>query len=187
MTIEIIKLTDWDELHCWYHGQTSPQGCYIELDCRNNSLAACYNHEIGNAIPFSLYHGHDRRYGIPCITADAANDLMEELLPLAERVVAGYRSEWDGHNHVARLDADAIAAEEEIERMIAERDFENDGVSTWDASEWLDGSDLPITAATTDEEIAAMAYDIEEEASCERIILIATVKYLERRREDLAE
>jgi hypothetical protein len=184
-TVEIRRLAEWDALHRHYQGQTEPQGCYIELDCQTGLLTATYNAEIGNAIPFSVYHGHDRRYHIPCITADAANELMEEIRPLAERVIAGYTSEWDGSNHRARFTTDAEQAEEEIERIIEGVDVETCGISDADASEWLTETDPAITAQTTDEEIATLAEQAEKDAAYERIVLIDADGYLTRLRDEM--
>ena len=185
-TVEIRRVAEWDALHCNYQGQTERQGCYIELDCQTGLLTATYNAEIGNAIPFSVYHGHDRRWGIPCLIADAANDLLDEISPLAQRVLDGYTSEWDGNNHVARLSDDAQAAEDEIERLIDDlRVDETNGISDADAGEWLTETDPAITAQTTDEEIAALAEQAEQDAAYERIVLIDAEGYLTRLRDEM--
>ena len=183
--LTIRPLTAWNELHHWYQGQTAPQDCYIELDCANRTLSAYANSEIGNAVPMNTWNGHDRRYHIPCITADAANELMEEIRPLAERVIAGYTSEWDGSNHRARFTTDAEQAEEEIERIIEGVDVETCGISDADASEWLTETDPAIMAQTTDEEIATLAEQAEKDAAYERIVLIDADGYLTRLRDEM--
>lgn len=81
MNVSIQKINSADELHCHYDQQTSAQPCYVSLDCGTGELTASYNVEIGSAIPFSVYHGHVRRYGIPCLTPEAANDLLETIAP----------------------------------------------------------------------------------------------------------
>lgn len=140
MSITIDKLTDKTALHCHYDRQSEAQPCYIELDCKTETLRADYNGEIGNAIPFSVYHGHTQRWGIPMLTADAANGLLGRIAPLAERVVAGYDEKWDGNNHVATFTDDAQSAIEEIEALCDIEEDESLCVTEWDAGYWLQNS-----------------------------------------------
>ena len=141
IAIKVIELAEKNELHCRYDRQTSAQACYIELDCRRKTLTASYNAEIGNAVPFTVYHGHDQRFGIPALTTAAANALLDEVAPLAERVIAGYSSEWDGRNHVAEFDDDATAALEEITAICdAVEADETNSVQAWDAGDYLQPS-----------------------------------------------
>jgi hypothetical protein len=120
-----------------YPQQMQPQGAYIELDCKTGQMIADWNGEIGNAIPFSVYHGHDRRWPVPNnMSADAINSLMDEIAPLAQRVLDGYDSTWDGNNMVAVLDDDAQEAEAAIVSLIPD---EGDLV-VWDVEEYLFGN-----------------------------------------------
>jgi predicted transcriptional regulator len=176
-TVTIKKIKSNDELHCHFPGQYDRQQCYVELDCTNSILSASYNAEIGGAVPFSVYHGHDQRWDIPCLTADAANSLMEDILPLAERVVAGYESVWDGQNQVAEFDDDARAAIDEINGLCdgVEAD-ECNTISEYDVDEFLDSTvhthgayvDIDdighITAATSDSELESIESKINQMA-----------------------
>lgn len=176
MTITITQVSG-TELYNRYPQQTSPQDCYVELDCEAETLSAEANPEIGNAIPFSVYHGRTLRWSIPALRADAANALLAEIAPLAERVCAGYECEWDGNNHVGRLDDDATAAREEIERLCSQDRDEHETVSVWDAAEWFGplGSrstqavELGITAATTDDELAEIVRRERDNADGEHV------------------
>jgi hypothetical protein len=183
--MNIIKST---KLFCHYPGQTESQPCYIELDCKSETLSATYNGEIGNAVPFSVWHGHDQRFGIPCLTTDAADDLMAEIAPLAEIVVAGYASEWDGNNNVARFTDEATAATEKITAICdAVEADESNSIQAWDAGDYLDNTVYfknesgeqckwktlhhaiidgvgTITAQTTDNDLGQMKTKIEDDA-----------------------
>ncbi len=175
--METIKITEKFELAHQYPGQNKPQDCYVDLDLKNETLTADWNGEIGNAVPMDVYHGHTRRYSIPCLVMDAANDLLDEIAPLAERVIAGYESWWNGNNHIAKLDDDAQAAEDEINKICNETYVsadENNTVRMWDAEEWLDNIKSD-TAGKTDEELEKMAEEYEGEAESENIHLDSDV------------
>ena len=121
--MRIIKTTS--SIYCQYDGQCQPQDCYIEIDLDNSKIEASYNGEIGNAVPMAVWHNRISRYEIPCIFPATADELMKELLPLAERMEAGYESIWDGSNYVGSLTEDAQAASDEIERICQEVEGED--------------------------------------------------------------
>ncbi len=173
-TIEIVYVESDTELHHRYRGQASAQGCYVWLNCKTSKLGASHDSEIGNAVPFAVHHGHTRRFTIPALKAAPANELLEEIAPLAARVVAGYSSEWDGSNHVADFDDDAEAAIDEIDTLcqrIVDRADDSEQVSVWDAADWFGGvgdhdqqrKALGITVETTDEQLDEI--ETREEAS----------------------
>jgi hypothetical protein len=178
--VQILPVEAWNELCCHYDRQTTRQPCFVELDCQTGTLTARYNPEIGNAIPCSVWHGHEQRWDIPCLTADAANELMDDITPLAQRVLDGYSSEWDGSNHVAHFTADAHAASEEIAETIdAINVSEDNGVSCWDAGDWLNSSTVDGLGADTDDDgVAALARQFETEAAEQNIVLRGTEEYL---------
>jgi hypothetical protein len=147
-----------------YPGQIDQQGAYIELDTKTGELSADYNAEIGNAVPMRNWHGITRRYTIPALTATAANDVMVEITPLAQRVIDGTEIVWNGNNHVARLNDDAQQAEAEIEQLCeAERDNVENIVSCLVPEDWL--YDIKSdTEGKTDAELQTMATEFEAEA-----------------------
>ena len=161
VTIQETKTTD--ELVHKYPGQSDPQPCYVELDLRDGVMLADWNSEIGNAIPFTVYHGHVQRYSIPSLTADAANALMQELLPLAERVVDGYKSVWNGNNNVARLTDDASEANDAIDDRCQQEFDGADVLEHVPADNWYNDFSDDI-ADKTDEELEAIARDAGEAA-----------------------
>ena len=123
-----------------YFGQCQCQDAYIELDCKSGVLSASYDAEIGNAVPFSVYHGHDQRWGIsPYMKIKAINKLLEKIEPWAQQIIDGYEEYWDGNNNVARFDKSAKEADETIQAIIEEHDLCDDNVfyvlDDW--SEWF--------------------------------------------------
>ncbi len=175
MTITIATIGRTD-LHLHYPGQTQCQPCHVAIDIRGDGeLSAEADPEIGGAYPMAVGHGLVLRWTIPALRGDAANDLLQRLAPLAQRVVDGSSEGWDGSNRVGKLNDDARAAVEEIESIC---DAVNGSeVVVWKAEDWYEplasaklrgdarladiGRDLGITAATTDEELSALE-DAEE-------------------------
>lgn len=178
--IDTIGATD---LHVRYPRQSEAQDCYVELDTRGDGrLSVSANSEIGNAIPFAVYHGLVLRFSIPALRGEAANALLAEIAPLAERIVAGASEEWDGSNNVGRLDSDANKASEEIER-ICEGVDDADKIVAWDASEYYDATgrgrgddrlrsiahEIGITARTSDTRLAEIERAEERKANVEGV------------------
>lgn len=146
------------QLYHRYSGEFDPQPCYIALGLREERLWADYNANVGGAVPMDAWHGFERRYSIPCLTATAANALLREIAPYAERVLAGYDSHWDGHRYVAVLDEEAHLAEEAIELLCeaAGADGEDEVREPWEAEDYFANDPLNwITAETSDEELLA--------------------------------
>lgn len=205
--VRIIECTDPTELFRHYDGQSEPQSAYIELDTQNETLSASYDAGIGSGVPASVYHGLDRRYGIPILTADAANRVMEEIAPLANRVIAGTKAVWDGNNTVAEFTEDALAAEEEIEELLGlpsqdsgwgsepNQGFDDsDLVGVWDIDGATNGSevdDYDITADTTDGRLEEIEQEILADLAVCNGSTVAVCHglddYLKELRDELAE
>jgi len=198
MPVRIIETESEDALYRRYDSQTSAQGCYIELDLRGETLSADYDSEVGNAVPFTVFHGFERRYSIPALTGSAADELMYRLAPLADRMLADWESEWDGNNHKAVLGEDAQAAEEEI---IAEIGYDpedrnadqGDLVEVWDVDGACNGTeveDYDITADTTDERLDEIEEIIRKSladvSDSPVVVLDGVAEYLRDKRNELA-
>lgn len=100
---------------------------------------------------------------------NSAREYLEsdEAVGLIKTIIAGYEVEWDGNNHVGRLDDDAREAWDElvadINRLL-DTDWE-----LWDVSDWIDPID--VTAPTTLDELKQLAADAETAAEQEHAIL----------------
>jgi hypothetical protein len=197
--VKFLDGGDVSVLYCHYLGQTEPQPCFIALDLEDGELWADYDANIGNGVPMAVFHGRTLRYPISHLTANAANDLLDEAAPLAQEIIDGASIEWDGENHVGVLAEGASRAHEDLIELCADRLFEErDVITEMDAGDWWpDGSEsavreLGITVETTDEEIAGMAEKAEEEAlygqpSGGPVMLIGMDRYLTTLRDDLRE
>ncbi|MDX3232566.1 hypothetical protein [Streptomyces sp. ME19-01-6] len=201
-TVRIIECTSPTELYRHYDGQSEAQPAYIELDTQTGTLSASYNGEIGNAVPFTVFHGLDRRYSIPVLTADAVNRVMREIAPLADRIITGTEAVWDGNNTVAELTEDALAAEEQIEKTLGCGYFSNDLppfgdedlVGVWDIDGAVNGQEVDeydITADTTNallDEIEQDILDNLRDCGDQQVVVCHGLgDYLRGLRDELAE
>ena len=119
-----------------YDGQCQPQPAYIQLD-EDGYVCADYSGEIGNAVPFSVWHNRDARIGIrPAVSGKALREMFadDEFIALVRRYYDGLTVEWDGGNNVGTLTEDAKAALEEIERMAEDLDQ----INVFSASDWVE-------------------------------------------------
>jgi len=167
MQITYTKTNELAPLYRQYPVQSEPQPAYVELDPEAGTLDAAWNPVIGTAVPMDVWHHRRIRSSVRNDISEAALlELLEAIRPLAERIEAGYDRHWDGHNHVGRYDEDAEAAIDEI-RELCEAIDDDDCDLVWDAGEWLSScspADLGVTADTTDEQLAAIAADLEDDA-----------------------
>ncbi len=209
MGITVRKISSISDIYCRYDSQTSRQDVYIEIDCRGETISASYNAEIGNAVPARVFHGHEQRFTVPLLTVEEMNDLLDRLAPLAERVIAGYESSWNGSSHVAVFDDDAKEALSEIEEIcisISESADETNTIQEWDAGLWLqdvtigyDGGrqvhdsnatsflidgfnpEIRITAETTNKQLSDFEGLIESDLD-QNIVVVNLDQYLENLR-----
>jgi hypothetical protein len=187
MEIKIIEVEGLD-LFRWYPGQSQPQDCYIEFDPSEGTLRASYNPEIGNAVPVAVWHKRILCWEIKALKADCANDLMRDLVPLCERIAAGYSERWDGSNLVGELDDDATDAAQDAEEKCCHADGE---LEVWDAFDYLaqtDADDIGLTADSTDEDLERIEDELQQEAEANGIDYVWRLdKALRQMRDELRE
>ena len=175
-------------LYLHYDGQTDAQPAYVSLDLKTGEIDARANGEIGNAVPFSVWHRLVLRYSVPAeIRGGALQALVADLLPLLERVYAGGEIRWDGSNHVGSLDDAATDAEGEIRLRLDEIDAKADCVAVWSPEDWLEASSLDELIDES-ETVARAARRLDAEAAAEGVYLDGDVeKYLAERLDTWAD
>ncbi len=199
-TITIRRVGEPDELFCHFPGQSNSQDVYLYLDPEDGELSCSYSTAIGSGMPMRVWRGTLLRWQIPALTAEAANKLMEQVVPLARRVVDGHVTDWDGSNHVGYLTTeDAEVASEEIQAACDPNNYSNwdpsDMVGGCSASDWWPDAehleDLGISASTSDAEIAEIARREEVEARYAGdngyTVLVDAEDFLRRKRDDLRD
>lgn len=153
-TVEITHVTNKTELYCHYSNQTAQQDCYLSLCLTTGELCAGYDLEPGST-PHMTESGFHRRtlsWKIPCLTMDAANQLLIEAEPIAQRLLDGADIEWNGNAFVGRLNDDASMAEEDMVRLIEEYG-DAPTLATGDISFWF--------TETSEEELANAGLNID--------------------------
>ncbi|CAM3957890.1 hypothetical protein TSOC111612_23160 [Tsukamurella ocularis] len=132
--VEVIHESDDTlyPLHEQYEGQHEPQPAYIELQLGTGRLGTYVNPHIGGSEP-RHHHGEDRLYEVENtkMSSQAVNALLDELIPLAQRVLDGADTgiNYLSGNRYATLDADAEEAEEQIAEAIRKFRYEGPGVT----------------------------------------------------------
>lgn len=151
MTITVIEPTG---LIHQYRNDFRPRPAFIELDPYQGTLSADWDAE--DATPCAVADGRLIRWDIPPLKVKVAIALMNEIVPLTERVVEGHDRVWDGRDHVLALTEDAEAASEEIEEVIRRytRNGDAEGV-VLDEDFLYAGCWDGITGAMSDAEVEA--------------------------------
>ena len=169
--MKIIERTE--TLYHRYPQQTNPQPVCIEINPEAGTIAAEVNAEIGNAVPTDVWHNRILRYTLNNIlTIKAINELMAQILPLAERITAGHTEKWDGNNYVGKLDDDAQEASNEIERICDDiGDNPTDLQLVWDGNFLASDVEEAASPDATEADIAASIKKIEEAAEAEGAII----------------
>ncbi len=135
------------------------------------------------------------RFGIPTgMKAEVVNYLMEEIKPLAMKVLEGYECSWNGNNHVGSFTDEADEAQYKIESMCGTVDMD-DCLAIWDAEDWFSGigtlvhqaKELGITSKSSDDDLEQMSIREEQTALSEGIILKDALESLTEIRDSLTD
>ena len=135
--IKVTLVPETTSLYRHYSGQTKAQAAFLEVEPGTRQVTCWVNPEIGNAVPFAVFHKKVLRFGIPTLTGSAANEMMadKDLQALVTRICAGFEEVWDGHNFIGKYTEDAEDAQEDLE-ILCER-WEGEQVCPWDAEQWF--------------------------------------------------
>lgn len=174
-TVSILHCIEDAELFRQYHGQHEPQPCFIALDLPSGRLWADYNPHIGGGVEFDVVHGFERHWGIPLLTAGAANELLDQIAPLAQKMLEHWEKDWNGNNMVAVLGDAAAEAEEQISGLLGGQYDDHDPrhpladaarVQVWGldtgALNGQETEEFDITGDTTDERLDEIAQEIRD-------------------------
>jgi hypothetical protein len=100
-----------------------PNPAVIELDVRDGTLRAYADDAQSDTVPWAVYQGAVRWFEInPKISRQALEQLLEDMRPLAERVVSGHYIPTPRGR--VRLSWDAKRALEQIEWLAEEHELD---------------------------------------------------------------
>ena len=167
----------------------------MTLDVQTGDLWCDTDWATGST-PADVIYGRHLRWEMPALTADAANRLMAEVAPLAQRILDGTGTEWHpGLLRYVRIHTpDSVAAQEQIAALTdPDQDWPvEDLVQVWDAADWLrtDCTDLTaefgIRADTTDKDVDGIAARILDDAQAHGVIVIPDLdRFLLAQRDEL--
>jgi len=167
---------------------------YLVLDWGQREARIAWHMSSETAITFYEFHGHQTALPLPAnVDARRLAQWLVENAARLELIAAGYESAWDGHNHVARF---SPAASTLLDDLTMEADLWTetealalpDGEGVWAASDWLyDCRHSLVSASSSDDEIAATAERVEQEARAEGIRVKGAADYLLSVREELRD
>jgi len=162
ININDIDIKDQAALYCLYDGQFNAQPVYIALDLRDGALSIDYDGNVGGGTTPEIHYGVVRTYpvngGVP--TASAANALLRDVAPLAQRVLdgAGVSVDYRNGNRVGALDDNAHAAEVKIVEAINTATYPV--VWDWAGSPHVEDWLTDIRADTSDDDLVELRDDI---------------------------
>ncbi|NCC96731.1 MAG: hypothetical protein EOM02_07800 [Synergistales bacterium] len=188
-TINIRKaeVDDPREFYFRYEGQCNAQPVYLYLDLEDGELFVSTWESDENSFPAATFNGTLRRWewsGVP--TPDQANDLMEKVAPLGQKMLDDSEVEFIDGNWTGTLGEEAESAERAIEKAL---DDEWGRVCEMDPSEYFgDLVELGITAETTDKEIEKIVAEADYTGDDgELYVVLGAEAYLQGVRDDLKE
>ncbi len=98
-----------------YPRQIHPQRAYLVLT-EDGNLDANYTGEVGNAVPSDVWHHRTLRFQVPStISADGLDKLIEDFLPIIQKIYNGHTVESNGNDLVGKLTIEASIALEDLE------------------------------------------------------------------------
>lgn len=191
-----MKITEVKEpagLYCRYTGEHEPQTVHIRLDLYSEELCAVYKVSPGDRMP--LTGGFILYWPIPCLTAEAALCVLEDVAPYAERILA----DWSEDNGYAVLGDDATLAESEIREILGlgeppcwQEIFDDTAcVNVWYADEetvsFRDAADFGLTALSTDKDLERIAAAVTESVAENSPSGVAVVEGLDKHLRDFRD
>lgn len=189
-------------LYMLYPRQTTPQPAYLELDPTGDqaTLSCGWSGEIGRCLPVRVWDGRVLRWPVPAdLSRTEIKNLLSGVAPLAEIVSAGagHTLGYSGQRQPTWSDAASCEAAR-IEAICSELfdseigrsclwDGDPDTGGVWDAADWWYLDPPAVAADTTDQQLNAMADDLEATAELDGVTLLNTLTRLEYLRREALE
>ncbi|MFD9685189.1 hypothetical protein ACFWXO_05435 [Kitasatospora sp. NPDC059088] len=183
------------ELHRHYQNQNEPQQPHVELGLADGVLLASYEAQVGTAVPGSVRYGIELRWDIPPLTAEGANELLEQIRPAAQRLLDSSEVHYVDWNQTGRLVTDdARRAYDEIEALCRAAGDDPAGVlevwTTDSIGAFCSAEKAGVTAGTTDDQLlevgARLTAEFRESMGSGPLVIDGLNAYLRDLRDTLA-
>lgn len=181
MTLTYISPTGTAPLYEKYPSQINAQPAFLQLNPESKTVSFGITYTPGPpyGTPMEVFHGHVLRWHVHNeLTVRGCDDLVADLMPLLERIVAGHEVVWNGSNHVGRLNNDATDANESVDQFCEQASETYDCVDVWPVGTWLlpdsdkvSARTLGLTTESTDDDLRRIAAACEKEAAGDGITL----------------
>lgn len=138
-TLDLHSLRDdIAPLYLRYEGQINAQPAFVELD-EEGEISTAIGADSGCGM--AVWHRRTLQWRVPSdVSGPAMIAFLEsdDARSLLERVHAGHTVEWNGNNHVGRLNDEAREASDEFAALVdRELHTETARVAVWRAGDWL--------------------------------------------------
>lgn len=140
--------------------------------------------------PMQVWHGVVLRWRVDplvdfeALTQEINTGVIDELLAA---LAAGHSVEWDGSNHVGRLDAAGQRADAALQAWLDEEAprLQGESAGLWSAYEWLEPIAHDITARLANgESVDELADEYDNDARGFDVVLYGTAQYLQELAEE---
>lgn len=145
-----------------YDSEFQPKPAFIRMD-EDGEIDAWVNGD--NGTPMRVWHGRTLTWRVPSnVRGDALLAFVQGRQPLFERVYLGHEVDWDGNNHVGKLNEDAQEASEEIEK--AAESLCDETIDVCSMEEWMraEGNNKLRDLWVADQSLEAAAEEAEASA-----------------------
>lgn len=95
---------------------------HVNFDPQAGKILIEDAHRDVNSIPFTVYHGRVLSYGASGVTVENIKRIIRNHKPLLERIAAGHTVEWNGNNHIGKLNDDAMEAHMALAYVLDEQE-----------------------------------------------------------------
>ncbi|NIV31899.1 MAG: hypothetical protein GWN58_21160 [Anaerolineae bacterium] len=181
--VTVVKVNTMPEIDPYHAdiGQEAATAFWLDPQKRRCGILPDYD---SGSMDAGDYHG--RTYNIRLDQRPDQDKAQEYLLSekgqrWLQEICDGHSVEWNGHNMVGSLTEEA---ETILDILIQDLNgLPESEWQLWQVDDWLNQSEIEITAETTDEEITRLAEQIEHDAKAEHVVLQGIARFLRQERE----
>jgi hypothetical protein len=105
---------------------TDPHRAVLRLD-ELGTVDVAPDYNTDGSTTLDVWLGQTIQYSIPaCLSAAGIDNLLDNIMPLLERIHSGHTVMWNGNNHIGVMTSDARAAHDELVRHLEQAQYDTD-------------------------------------------------------------